>query len=158
MNLPCLAGTAKSWPEFEGTVERLHWMAQLSSMPPWRITEEFGPELAQAPDLTVVSTFAQNRTRALPVRVDPATVRLKLKSGQALTPLTPEEVRRWAQAAGATIPNVQILEPIEAKTGERRFAAAVFRLPPGAETSSAEAEMVVDLGPDGKIPVKARFF
>jgi hypothetical protein len=150
--------SAKSWPISSGQLDRGDFEAHLGSSHPGEVAELLGPQLAQAPDLTVVVTLIKNRSRQTPVRVDPATVRLKLKSGETLTPLTREQVRAWAEATGSTVPSLAVLDPIEAKSGEALAAAAVFKLPAGADTTSAEAEMKVDLGAEGHVPVTSRLF
>jgi hypothetical protein len=141
-----------------GQLDRGDFEAHLGSSNPAEVAQLLGPQLARAPDLTIVVTLVKNRSRETPVRVDPATVRLKLKSGQTLTPLTRDQVRSWAESTGSTVASYAVLDPIEVKKGDALAAAAVFRLPAGADSSSAEAEMKVDLGAEGQLAVTSRLF
>jgi hypothetical protein len=141
-----------------GQLDHQDFEAHLGSANPTEVAAMLGPPLARSPELTVVLMLVKNRSRPTPVRVDPGTVRLKLKSGEVLTPLSRVVVENVAQGMNSRIPNPYFLGPLEAKKGEARAAAAVFKLPEGADTSSAEAEMQVDLGADGQHPVTSRLF
>ena len=155
---PSSSGSVKVWPASAGQLEHQDFEAHLVSASHDEVAAMLGPPFATAPELAVVLTLVKNRTRADPVRVDPATVRLKLKSGEVLTPLPRGVVQNLAEGMNCRMPNPALLGPLEAKKGEARAAAAVFKLPPGADASSAEAEMQVDLGADGQHPVTSRLF
>lgn len=162
-NLGCsgtqIASTAaKNWPASSGQLDRGDFEAHLGSPDPAEIAQLLGPQLARAPDLAVVLALVKNRGRASPVRVDPATVRLRLRSGETLVPLTRDEVTRWAAATGSTVRSYAIFDPIEVNKNEARAAAAVFRLPTGGDASSVEAQMTIDLGSDGQVSVTSRLF
>lgn len=156
---PVQPSKAWSWPSSSGQVDRGEWEAHLGSSQPDEVARLLGPQLARQPDLTVILGLVKNRSRETPVRVDPATFRLTLKNGEVLKPLTVEEVKRWAAVTGSTIPFLTALEAGEVRKGEALATAAVFRLPAGADASSAEVEMRVEPGPpEGAVPVRSRLF
>jgi hypothetical protein len=140
-----------------GNSGREDFEVRLVSAPPDEVAALLSPQVASSPELTVVLVHVKNRSRPVPVRVDPATIRLKPKSGEILSPLSRVVVESLNEGLGFRM-LIPYLNPVEAKQGEARTGVAVFKLPPGADTSSAEAEIQVDLGAEGQCPVTSRLF
>ena len=147
------------YPVNTGGVDRPDFKAHLGCASAKEVASWLGPKMVRLRELAVILPLVVNRDHAEPLRVSPATVHLKLASGEILDALSPEEVAAWARKVGVPkLPHPEVLTGIEVKKGEAGGFAAVFRLPKGANASRVEAEMRLSLGADEALQVKTTLY
>ena len=150
---------ARTWAGGSGQLDRTEFEAHAGSASLAEVAQVLGPEMAARPEVGVLMALVKNRTREQPIRVDPSTLRVRLRSGAELRPLSVEEVRAWARESGSSkVPGDAGFRPVDVPMAGAWATAAVFRFPVDADTREIDVSFVLDLGPGDQAQVTSRLF